>query len=58
MKCRILHAIDYGNVSARIIVTYIVIRMLLGPVFKIRYCHVSGVPRLIITGFGLDDWIY
>jgi hypothetical protein len=22
------------------------------------YCHVSGVPWLIITGFGLDDWIY
>jgi hypothetical protein len=22
------------------------------------YCHVSGVPWLIITGFGLDDWIF
>jgi hypothetical protein len=22
------------------------------------YCHVSGVPWLIITGTGLDDWIY
>jgi hypothetical protein len=22
------------------------------------YCHVSGVPWLIITGSGLDDWIY
>jgi hypothetical protein len=23
-----------------------------------EYCHVSGVPCLIITGSGLDDWIY
>jgi hypothetical protein len=22
------------------------------------YCHVSGIPWLIITGSGLDDWIY
>jgi hypothetical protein len=22
------------------------------------YCHVSGVPWLIITGSGLDDWTY
>jgi hypothetical protein len=22
------------------------------------YYHVSGVPGLIIKGFGLDDWIY
>jgi hypothetical protein len=22
------------------------------------YCHVSGAPWLIITGSGLDDWIY
>jgi hypothetical protein len=21
------------------------------------YCHVSGFPRRIITGSGLDDWI-
>jgi hypothetical protein len=26
--------------------------------YKYTYCHVSGVPWLIITGFGLDDWIY
>jgi hypothetical protein len=25
---------------------------------KPRYCHVSGVPWRIITGSGLDDWIY
>jgi hypothetical protein len=24
----------------------------------ITYCHVSGVPRRIITGSRLDDWIY
>jgi hypothetical protein len=23
-----------------------------------NYCHVSGVPWLIIAGYGLDDWIY
>jgi hypothetical protein len=23
-----------------------------------RYCYVSGIPWLIITGSGLDDWIY
>jgi hypothetical protein len=23
-----------------------------------EYCHVSGVPWIIITGSGLDDWIY
>jgi hypothetical protein len=25
---------------------------------SICYCHVSGVPWLITTGSGLDDWIY
>jgi hypothetical protein len=25
---------------------------------NIAYCHVSGVPWRIITGSGLDDWIY
>jgi hypothetical protein len=25
---------------------------------NINYCHVSGVPWRIITGSGLDDWIY
>jgi hypothetical protein len=23
-----------------------------------KYCHVSGVPRRILMGSGLDDWIY
>jgi hypothetical protein len=23
-----------------------------------KYCHVSGVPWRIVTGCGLDDWIY
>jgi hypothetical protein len=27
-------------------------------VFKQAYCHVSGVPWLIIAGSGLDNWIY
>jgi hypothetical protein len=26
--------------------------------YKGIYCHVSGVPWLIITGSGLHDWIY
>jgi hypothetical protein len=25
---------------------------------NLKYCHVSGVPWLIITGSGLDDWSY
>jgi hypothetical protein len=25
---------------------------------EITYCHVSGVPWLIITGFGVDDSVY
>jgi hypothetical protein len=25
---------------------------------NLKYCHVTGVPWRIITGSGLDDWIY